>query len=171
MTSFTPSRGDVAPNKSGLVPLLCSFATQRDLVLGHLDVPWFVSACLDGVLLRLLPALAHGDLFIHRVLLYVQIFLFSRLPNQDWIQPFYFGIVPVLSLSDRIQLLHNLSTRPRLFSILGRDGAEYRLSPSQKICLGTNDEMYLHKSSQYYVTRTGAASTWKTCTVTATTTT
>ena len=29
----------------------------------------------------------------------------------------------------------------------------------------------LHKSSQYYVTRTGAASTWKTCTVTATTTT
>ena len=28
-----------------------------------------------------------------------------------------------------------------------------------------------HKSSQYYVTRTGAASTWKTCTVTATTTT
>ena len=29
----------------------------------------------------------------------------------------------------------------------------------------------LHKSSQYYVTRTGAASTWKTCTATATTTT
>ena len=27
----------------------------------------------------------------------------------------------------------------------------------------------IHKSSQYYVTRTGAASTWKTCTVTATT--
>ena len=31
--------------------------------------------------------------------------------------------------------------------------------------------MSLHESSQYYVTRTGAASTWKTCTVTATTTT
>ena len=29
----------------------------------------------------------------------------------------------------------------------------------------------LHTSSQYYVTRTGAASTWKTCTVTATITT
>ena len=34
----------------------------------------------------------------------------ARLPNQDWIQPSSFGIVQVFSLSDRIQLLHNLST-------------------------------------------------------------
>ena len=47
-----------------------------------------------------------------------------------------------------------------------RESAENRLFPSHK-----NTSRYhksLHERSQYYVTRTGAASTWKTCTVTAT---
>ena len=81
-------------------------------MFGHSDAPLFCvrPACLDGVRHRLFPALAHGDLFIHRVLLYVLQLLFTRLTNQDGIQPSSFGIVAVLSLSNRIQLLHNLST-------------------------------------------------------------
>ena len=67
-------------------------------------------ASLDGVLPPLLPALAHRDLFIHRVLLYVLHLHLTRLPNQGWIQPSSTGIVQVLSPSDRIQLLHNRST-------------------------------------------------------------
>ena len=44
MTSLNPSRGDVALNKSDLHPVLYSFATLRDLMFGHSDVPLFVSA-------------------------------------------------------------------------------------------------------------------------------
>ena len=44
MTIFTPSRGDVALNKSGLGPVLYSSATHRDLKFGHSEVPFFVSA-------------------------------------------------------------------------------------------------------------------------------
>ena len=55
-----------------------------------------------------------------------------------------------------------------------RGGAEDRLSPKPQNT-SRNVQMRhhksLHKSSQYYATRTGAASTLKTCTVTATTTT
>ena len=113
MTSFTPSRGDAALNKSGLDPVLYSFVTHQDLMFGHSDVPLFVSS--QTVLMgfsRLLPALAHGDLFIHRVLLHVLHLLLTPLSNQDGIQPSSFGNVPVLSLSNRLQLLQNLSTFP-----------------------------------------------------------
>ena len=54
-----------------------------------------------------------------------------------------------------------------------RGGAEDRLHPSHKIRLGTCDETSQVSTQKFIdnVTRTGAASTWKTCTVTATTTT
>ena len=53
-----------------------------------------------------------------------------------------------------------------------RGGAEDRPSQATKYVSERpmRHHMSLHKSSQCYVTRTGAASTWKTCTVTATTT-
>ena len=91
--------------------MLCSFANQRSYVraLGR-SLVRVRPACLDGVLHRLLPALAYGDLFIHHVPLYLLHLLLTRLPNQDWIQPPPFGIVQVLSLPDRTQLLRNLST-------------------------------------------------------------
>ena len=57
------------------------------------------SASLDGFF----PVSFH-------VLLYVLHLLFTRLVNQDGIQQSSFDIVPVLSLSNRIQLLQNLST-------------------------------------------------------------
>ena len=44
------------------------------------------------------------------MLLQVLHLLLTRLSNQGWIQPSSFDIVPVLSFTDRIQLLHNLST-------------------------------------------------------------
>ena len=97
-----------------LGPVLYSFATHRDLMFGHSDVPLFVSA--QPVLMGFFPVS-----FQHRLmgtLSYTACFFTycissTRLPNQDWIQPSSFGVVPVLSSSDRIQLLHNLS--PSLF--------------------------------------------------------
>ena len=44
MTRLTDFRGDVALNKSGLGPVLCSSATHRDLKFGHSNVPSFLSA-------------------------------------------------------------------------------------------------------------------------------
>ena len=54
-----------------------------------------------------------------------------------------------------------------------RRGAEDRLSPSHKIRLGTSDDTSQVSTQKFtvYVSRTGAASTWKTCIVTATVTT
>ena len=96
MTSFTPSRNDDALNKSGLGPVLYSFATHRDVRALGRSLVRARPACLDGGLPRLLPALAHGDFFIHRVLLYVLHLLFTGLANQDGMQPSSFCIVPVL---------------------------------------------------------------------------
>eukprot|EP00972_Heterocapsa_arctica_P009063 1334554-Heterocapsa_arctica.AAC.1 len=44
MTSRTPSKGEVPANRSGLGPVLNSFATHRDLMFGSSAVPLFVSA-------------------------------------------------------------------------------------------------------------------------------
>ena len=102
MTNLILSRGDVALNKSGLGPLFFSFATQRDLMFGQSDVPFVSAQPFLEVFASLFPALAHGDLLIHRVLLYVRIS--SSRVFRTKIGSF-FGIVPILSLSNRIQLL------------------------------------------------------------------
>ena len=86
MTSFAPSRGDVALDKSGLGPVLYSFATHRDLVFGHTDAPLFVSA--QPVLMGFFPVSFQpwlmGSIFARRVLLYVMHLLLTRPQNQDW---------------------------------------------------------------------------------------
>ena len=81
-------------NKSGLGPVLHSFAADRDL-FRHSDHVRVRPACLDG------------DLITHSVLLHVLCLLLTRLPNQDWTS---FDTAPAVSLTDRILLLHNLST-------------------------------------------------------------
>ena len=111
MTSCTPSRGDVALNNSGLGPVLYSFATHRDLMFGHSDVPLFVSA--QPVLTGIFPVSFQHRLMrtfsYTRVLLFVLHLLLTRLPNKTgshhppWTSSQYFP------LSDRMQLLHNLS--------------------------------------------------------------
>ena len=114
MTSFTPSRRDVVLNRSGLGPVWFSFATQRDLLYGHSDIPLFVSAqpvlvgffpvCLQhwlmGTLIRARCASSHHVLHL----------LLTRPPNQDRIQPSSFAFVPVLPIPERVQLLRDLST-------------------------------------------------------------
>ena len=89
MTSFTPSTSDVALNKSGLGPVLYSFANHRDLVFGHSDVPLLVTAqpVLMGFSLLSFQHWLMGTFFVHRARLYVLHLLLTRLPNQDWIQP------------------------------------------------------------------------------------
>ena len=81
-------------------------------MFGYSDVPLLESA--QPVLMGFFPVSFHhwptGDLFTHRVLLYALHLLFTRLSNQDGIQPSSFGIVAILSLKNRIQLLQNLST-------------------------------------------------------------
>ena len=111
MTSFTPSRGDVALNKSGLGPVLYSFATQRDLMFGHSDVPLFVSA--QSVVMGFFPVSFQHWLkgtFSHTACYYTYCISSSRAFPTRRDQPSSFGIVPVLSLTNRIKPLHNLST-------------------------------------------------------------
>eukprot|EP00972_Heterocapsa_arctica_P082573 12167006-Heterocapsa_arctica.AAC.1 len=56
MTSRTSSRGEVTASRSGLGPVLNSFATRRDLTLGSAAVPLLVSA--HPVLMGSLPVFA-----------------------------------------------------------------------------------------------------------------
>ena len=84
-----PSRGDVALNKSSLGPVIVLLRDPARFYVGTLrrSLVLVRPACLGGVLPCLLPALAHGDLFKHRVLLYVLHLLLARLPNRDGVQP------------------------------------------------------------------------------------
>ena len=105
-TSLTPSTGGVALNRSGLGPVLYFFATQRDLMFEHCDVPFFVSAqpVLMGFLCRL-PVLAHWGLLVHRLPLHVLRLLFRTPPEsrQDPTISFFLE----LPSSDRVQFLHD----------------------------------------------------------------
>ena len=68
--------------RSGPGPQCCTPTKPREILC--LDTRTFL--CLDGVLLRLLPAQPYLDLVVHDVLLHVLRLLLARFPNQDRIQ-------------------------------------------------------------------------------------
>eukprot|EP00972_Heterocapsa_arctica_P031683 4666759-Heterocapsa_arctica.AAC.1 len=63
MTSRTPSRGEVPANRSGLGPVLNSFATHRDLIfgLGRGAIVRVRQSSFDGGFARLRPASGSRD--------------------------------------------------------------------------------------------------------------
>ena len=138
MTSFTRSRGDVAEQVGSGYNVVFLRDPSRSCV-AHLDVPLSESA--QPVLMGFFTVLAHGDLFIHRVLLCVLHILLSRIPNQEWIQPSSFDIVPILSLSDRIRLLHNVSAftlAPAPLEYLGSQSASWRMGGPNRQLVAEN---------------------------------